>query len=337
MIVRNRSAIWGPFLCVLVSAIYHLIVLSPERLLNKNTMKDLSDGYCATQDFTADESLLKNGFVHFKNFTPTSDLQNLMKRISNISYATRYVCGASDIQPEECMDVGEDIEARYPGMIRKLYGRFDIWRKKNYISKLKMDQWGQLRVMGSEFIAITAWKYPFSLLKGSWEYAMGPTLSNRLPRVFSLFKGWFTKKTGIPIYTGYHGWHTDGPDQMGGRFHKLFIMVEKTVNGNAASSSTIEEEEEEEEEELLLRHSNLRVIPKILESRLFEFIEQNRHLLKPAWRYTGLTGIVMDWLMEQIGCTIEMDVGDALFFRENVKHRTQDMVVSRYAMILDIQ
>jgi len=59
-------------------------------------------------------------------------------------------------------------------------------------------------------------------------------------------------------------------------------MVEKTVNGNAASSSTIEEEEEEEEEEeLLLRHSNLRVIPKILESRLFEFIEQNRHLLKP--------------------------------------------------------
>jgi len=285
----------------------------------------------------ADESLMTNGFVLFKDFTPKLDLQNLVKRINNISYATRYVCGASDIQPEECMDVGEDIEARYPGMIRKLYNRFDIWRKKGYISKLKMDEWGELRVKGSEFIAITAWRYPFSLLKGSWEYAMGPSLSKGLPRVVSLFKGWFTKKTGVPIYTGYHGWHTDGPDPMGGRYHKLFVMVQKTaVDANAASTAE-SSKERDKKGGVLLRHSNLRVIPKALDARLFEFIHHNRHLLKPAWRYTGLTSIAMDWFMEQIGCTIEMDVGDALFFRENVRHRTQDMVVSRYAMILDIQ
>ena len=44
--------------------------------------------------------------------------------------------------------------------------------------------------------------------------------------MLSNLRAWITQATGLPIYQGWHGWHLDGP-AAAGRFHKLFIMVDK--------------------------------------------------------------------------------------------------------------
>eukprot|EP00466_Bigelowiella_natans_P019889 jgi/Bigna1/137166/aug1.37_g11874 len=50
---------------------------------------------------------------------------------------------------------------------------FQGWKASGITTKLKLDRWGDVRVMGSEYISINAWPYPWSMLKGSWEYVMG--------------------------------------------------------------------------------------------------------------------------------------------------------------------
>ena len=42
-------------------------------------------------------------------------------------------------------------------------------------------------------------------------------------------------------------------------------------------------------------------------------------------------------LLEAIGCPIALESGDAIFFAEDVYHRTQDLLAERVAMLLNVQ
>eukprot|EP00467_Chlorarachnion_reptans_P025238 CAMPEP_0114537408 /NCGR_PEP_ID=MMETSP0109-20121206/29564_1 /TAXON_ID=29199 /ORGANISM="Chlorarachnion reptans, Strain CCCM449" /LENGTH=268 /DNA_ID=CAMNT_0001721299 /DNA_START=236 /DNA_END=1042 /DNA_ORIENTATION=- len=264
------------------------------------------------------EFLRKQGFIHVPSFVPPQDLEALQKKIRNISSNVRYVCGASDIQPRECMNYDQELFEAYPKFMRKIQLLFEKWKADGHVEALQLNRWGGLEVKGSEFIAINNWPFPFNLMKGSWEFEMGPTISKSLPRIVSLIKGWVTIWTGFPLYTGYHGWHADGPDPHGGRYHKIFTMVWK--EGSKYSKE----------------HSNLMLIPYQMQM----VAAKSPLFLKYADAiefYSRISSATMGNVMDELACTVKMDPGDIIFFSENIQHRTQDMQVSRFAIIFDVQ
>mmetsp|Transcript_36373 Transcript_36373/g.70170 ORF Transcript_36373/g.70170 Transcript_36373/m.70170 type:complete len:84 (-) Transcript_36373:104-355(-) len=76
------------------------------------------------------------------------------------------------------------------------------------------------------------------------------------------------------------------------------------------------------------RHSNLVLLPLKFQQPALQMLSKYEHY----FRYWGQVD-----LFEAFGCTVEMDPGDVLFFREDIFHRTQNMLASRYSLILDIQ
>ena len=56
-------------------------------------------------------------------------------------------------------------------------------------------------------------------------------------RTLSNLKAWLTQLSNLSVYQGYHDWHTDGPSRSG-RFHKVFLMVEKRVQEPGDLEST---------------------------------------------------------------------------------------------------
>lgn len=303
----------GASLAALVAICGILVALEDPATYHIESLEEKRVSICS--NMTGVASLLRNGFVHIPGLVSDADRAKLLANLGMLSNATQLVCGASDLQPEACMYDGQELWRIVPETMERIRGVLSAWSENGIVRALKMDRWGSLEVKGSEFISINGWKYPWSLLKGRWEFWMGEAFgmfSSSFPRPFHQIKGYITWATGIPIYSGYHGWHKDGPDQHGGRFHKMFLMLHKEGNTSAPE---------------VLGHSNIQLL--------------SRAMLKPIYKRTKdsylVAALYTSRLLAASACTVEMRPGDAVFFLENTYHRTQDMDVSRRAMILDIQ
>jgi len=232
-----------------------------------------------------------------------------------------YLCGASDTQPRECMMWEEHMLDTFPKTMQKLYEQFRNWNETGLMDELQLARWGDMRAKGSEFIAINGWPWPWSLLKGNWEYVMGTTMFG-IPRAISQFKSWLTMALHLPVHSGFHDWHTDGPSHDGGRYHKLFVMVEKdTKNGT------------------MRPFTNLMLISRSLHKKHLRDMYRNAQtmgeLRKMLYTYVGTIHHYHE--LDALACTVACDPGEAIFFMEDVWHRTQDMKTDRFSLILDIQ
>jgi len=149
--------------------------------------------------------------------------------------------------------------------------------------------------------------------------------------------------TNRSAYLGWHDWHTDGPSHYG-RYHKVFIMVWKnettgadaaTTNVRLAHARALADHACQRED-----YEDLASDPDVVAQHRFRGkwdvedqarggdLARDRSQLNQermrAW------GIRHDWHgFEHLGCDIAMDPGDVLFFREDVWHRTQDMLQAR--------
>ena len=282
---------------------------------------------CKQELYTSPRFFESAGFILLKSFVPEADRRAMIDFVDSVPLPTRYLCGASDTQPRECMMGHEDMVRRWPDTMQKLSETVGEWNESGLTESLNLNRWGPVRTQGCEFIAINGWRYPWSLLKGSWEWAMGATMFG-VPRAISQFKSMLTEATNLPLHTGFHDWHQDGPSSDGGRFHKLFVMVDKSPPGNHTMDSFP-----------LKNATNLIVIPTRLYYLHERRIERQSHtmgtLRKRLYEYIGRNPLYHGF--DELGCTVHMDPGDALFFREDVWHRTQDMRAKRFSLIFDIQ
>jgi len=304
-----------------VLAILAKVVREAKLPMDMEMIREQIDTSCQEGMYTSEKFFRISGFVKIPGFVRERDLRVLVEDIEKIPKGVRYVCGASDLQPDECKMNKTELWRRFPRMMANFTKLAKRWRRTGVSADLNLLKWGKLEAKGGEYIAINAWAFPWSLLKGRWEYVMGFTgLSSD---AVSSLKGYLTMRTEIPIYTGYHGWHVDGDAPKSTRFHKLFVMVSKEDNNGT-----------------LRRHSNLRLIPNHhweLADRL-EVRQREQYPLMTSLFGTDITvRSDTDVDRELLGCTVTLDPGDALFFRENVLHRTQDMEASRFSLILDIQ
>lgn len=317
--------------CSVLVAVVAVIIVAAGRLwadLGRLPVKDLilekaRESYCKPENFNSTQFFLENGFMLFKDFVPEDERLGMVRYVNSVPEPTRFLCGASDTQPKECMLWEEKMIRLFPKTMKKVSSLFQTWEESGVSSKLKLDQWGGrgLYAKGSEFITINGWPWPWSMFKGSWEFVMGTTMFG-VPRAISQLKSFLTMALNLPVHSGFHDWHTDGPSPDGGRYHKIFVMVEKdSKNGTMRDNS------------------NLMLISRKQHRKYFKRMLRNAGTMGP-WRsklyyYTGTIGLYHG--LDELACTVVMDPGDITFFMEDVWHRTQDMKTNRYSLIFDIQ
>eukprot|EP00316_Scyphosphaera_apsteinii_P000693 CAMPEP_0119316536 /NCGR_PEP_ID=MMETSP1333-20130426/39898_1 /TAXON_ID=418940 /ORGANISM="Scyphosphaera apsteinii, Strain RCC1455" /LENGTH=545 /DNA_ID=CAMNT_0007322209 /DNA_START=129 /DNA_END=1766 /DNA_ORIENTATION=- len=166
-------------------------------------------------------------------------------------------------------------------------------------------------------------------------------------RLISNLRAWLTKVSNVPIYQGFHDWHIDGPAHVG-RYHKVFVMVNKsTAPGHRqltnlklvpahilhAQKCALKQQQDEWAAGVQdARHDSWR--------RLHydePHAKPSEAELDKASRQKVPLGFRNQWAeMEDISCIIDLDPGDLVFFREDVWHRTQDMILDRVAVIFDV-
>ena len=117
-------------------------------------------------------------------------------------------------------------------------------------------------------------------------------------------------------------WHVDGDGSRGVRLHKLWLLLEKEEGAEGRA------------------HGNIVVAPSTgLDSLTAAALAVDpQPLLRP--KRSPKVPLAEDPfaqdLLERIGCTVALDPGDAVFFTEDVWHRTQDLLADRLAMLLNV-
>ena len=125
----------------------------------------------------------------------------------------------------------------------------------------------------------------------------------------------------------YHGWHHDGAAAHG-RYHKAVIMVSKSskhlVHHETGHSSS----------------SNLQLVPSdavygnMCDPAFANYYHDpyQKATKEPSFEAT------IEWMQaaDELSCTVDMDAGDVIIFREDTLHRTQDETLDRVAFIWDI-
>jgi hypothetical protein len=117
-------------------------------------------------------------------------------------------------------------------------------------------------------------------------------------------------------------WHVDGDGYRRSRIHKLFVLLHKEA-GEAARE-----------------HANLVLSPSTGLDALADAVltaQQQQRKEQQQSRSARSSPPSEEALLEAIGCPIALESGDAIFFAEDVYHRTQDLLAERVAMLLNVQ
>ena len=135
--------------------------------------------------------------------------------------------------------------------------------------------------------------------------------SDNAPRPITEMHGWLAiMLNDTSTWQGFHPWHQDGPPKAG-RSHKAFVLISKNATTALTSLAT----------DPASRRTNLLVT-------------------SAAARYASNCDVegIQDfaWDNQYEMCAPRMLPGDVLFFREDVTHRTQDALLDRLALIVDI-
>ena len=131
------------------------------------------------------------------------------------------------------------------------------------------------------------------------------------PDIVTEMHGWLTiMLNDTSTWQGFHPWHQDGPPKAG-RSHKAFVLISK--------NSTI-------------ARTNLATDPASRRTNLLT--------ASAAYRYAFNCEVdsVGDFVWNDPAalCAPRLLPGDVLFFREDVFHRTQDALLDRLALIVDV-
>jgi hypothetical protein len=110
------------------------------------------------------------------------------------------------------------------------------------------------------------------------------------------------------FYNGEHLWHTDGGggEERGGIAGQLWLLVDK-------NATSVEQGRTE---------TNLKVVPTDAFEAYVEPMDERCH-------YVGA-------ILQALSCTVQMDPGDALFYKGSVFHSTQDTKNDREAFSFDV-
>eukprot|EP00470_Lotharella_oceanica_P008404 CAMPEP_0170179802 /NCGR_PEP_ID=MMETSP0040_2-20121228/19235_1 /TAXON_ID=641309 /ORGANISM="Lotharella oceanica, Strain CCMP622" /LENGTH=314 /DNA_ID=CAMNT_0010424101 /DNA_START=105 /DNA_END=1049 /DNA_ORIENTATION=- len=308
---------WHCLLVVLVGMLTAVYTEMKPDIEGLEEYQGLQQRVCTPENYSTEAFLVDNGFTVLKNFVSDRELLALLEDINNVPKNVRYVCGASDIQPEECILHEHEVGDRHAHLVRKVRRQMNRWKASGAVEAMGISRKAPLRVVGSEYITLTGWKFPWSVFKGSWENMMG---FGGFPSIFNQLKGGLTLASGVPLYTGFHGWHIDGNGPGNVRFHKLFVMLYKDTGLGYEESR---------------QHSNLVLFPHTMTSVADKAVEAWKQR-NPLQNMCFGHDFVLGRMLELLSCTVNVDPGDAIFFQENVFHRTQDVAVSRYAVIFDI-
>ena len=115
----------------------------------------------------------------------------------------------------------------------------------------------------------------------------------------------------------------DGDGYRRSRIHKLFVLLHKEA-GEAARG-----------------HANLVLAPSTGLDALADAVQTAQQQPQEQQQQQSLSARSSpsseEALLEAIGCPIALESGDAIFFAEDVYHRTQDLLAERVAMLLNVQ
>ena len=150
-----------------------------------------------------------------------------------------------------------------------------------------------------------SWLKSFTFAESPDAEPLQGTEESRRPQVVTEMHGWLRLTLNdTSVFSGYHGYHQDGPHMIG-RFHKVFVMVEKnrTTERREDASATL--------------------------TNLMAVNAQARYMVNCELEDES-------WDMARFECRPRLYPGDILFFREDVWHSTQDMALDRISLILDV-
>jgi hypothetical protein len=150
-----------------------------------------------------------------------------------------------------------------------------------------------------------SWLKSFTFAESPDAEPLQGTEESRRPQVVTEMHGWLRLTLNdTSVFSGYHGYHQDGPHMIG-RFHKVFVMVEKNRTT-------------ERREDASAALTNLMAVNA-----------QTRYMVNCELEDES-------WDMARFECRPRLYPGDILFFREDVWHSTQDMALDRISLILDV-
>ena len=106
-----------------------------------------------------DEASLKDrGYFVVRNFTPAAELAAMTAFVHEVEpKGRRMLCGASDVQPDECRVSGQGLQRLFPTTHAKVRSLFDRWIDSGFNHAAELG-W-PLEISGSEFISINSWEF----------------------------------------------------------------------------------------------------------------------------------------------------------------------------------
>mmetsp|Transcript_24129 Transcript_24129/g.33455 ORF Transcript_24129/g.33455 Transcript_24129/m.33455 type:complete len:322 (+) Transcript_24129:63-1028(+) len=240
----------------------------------------------------------ERGFVLFRNLVPINQTRKIRKVVENFRPNDRYRCGCNTaIEPVICRPSDRWFYDEIPDTMRILEATMRRIQSQTTANYRYSKLGKKFSIQSGEFSGINPWPYPFQYINEISEY-MDSMKSQEL-RVL------LTKYTGLPMHQGRHGWHQDG-----GPIHKFFLVVRK------------------EDPE----HANLKMMPWDA-YRFCQPTESAEYRSNGGWQ--GESGYYY-FDIEKITCMPHLEVGDVVFFREDVYHDTQDVIKDRMALIFNV-
>lgn len=97
------------------------------------------------------------GFFVMRNAVAKDELERMRAFVEALPLPLRYLCGASDVQPEECMLVREEINEVFPKFFEMLEGIMEGWISSGFNTEAHLGY--PLTIGGSEFISINKWGF----------------------------------------------------------------------------------------------------------------------------------------------------------------------------------
>lgn len=144
-------------------------------------------------------------------------------------------------------------------------------------------------------------------------------MGSKLFAYLTQMHGWLALKLNdTSTWQGFHGWHMDGPPAAG-RSHKVFVLVSKN-RSTARMAAGGDDAQGPTGRRLASAASTTNLVAASAGVRYAQNCEMSH----------------IDEFDYSTACESWMQPGDVLFFREDVHHRTQDALLDRVALIVDV-
>ena len=107
-----------------------------------------------------EQRMIDRGYVVLKGAAPPDELAAMAAFVNAQPLPTRLLCGASDVQPVECMHHGEQLQERYPQTFSAITTTLQRWIRSGLNERAALG-W-PLTISGSEFISINKWPFVYN-------------------------------------------------------------------------------------------------------------------------------------------------------------------------------